>query len=57
MKVYRKKKPGFDKENISVWTDKNYKVESIDVVNNQNFYNLAGYPKPLIRAEILKVIH
>ena len=54
VKVYRKKKPGFDKEHVSVWSDKNYKVDKIEEVNNQKLYHLAGYPKPLIRADIFK---
>ena len=59
VKVY-KKKDKLDKEHISSWQGKIYKVEKIDKKFGQNYYYLEGYTQngriaPLLRHEILKI--
>jgi hypothetical protein len=48
-----KKKDKLDKERISNWSSKKYKVKDIKESLNQNFYELEGYDKPLMRSELL----
>ena len=48
-----KKKDKLDKERISNWSSKKYKVKGIKESMNQKFYELEGYDKPLMRSELL----
>ena len=48
-----KKKDKLDKERVSNWSSKKYKVKDIKESMNQNFYELEGYDKPLMRSELL----
>ena len=48
-----KKKDKLDKERISNWSSKKYKVKDIKESMNQKFYELEGYDKPLMRSELL----
>ena len=59
VKIY-KKKDKLDKEHISTWSSKIYKVNKIETKFNQKYYYLEGYTQnqrvaPLLRHEILKV--
>ena len=46
-------KDKLDKERISNWSSKKYKVKDIKESMNQKFYELEGYDKPLMRSELL----
>ena len=48
-----KKKDKLDKERISNWSSKKYKVKDIKESMNQKFYELEGYDKTLMRSELL----
>jgi hypothetical protein len=59
VKIY-KKKDKLDKEHISTWSSKIYKVNKVETKFNQKYYYLEGYTQnqrvaPLLRHEILKV--
>ena len=54
VRIY-KKKYKFDKERVPIWTKTTHVVEILEEYNNQNFYYITGFPKPLLRNEILKV--
>jgi hypothetical protein len=59
VKVY-KKKDKLDKEHISSWQGKIYKIKEIDTKFGQKYYYLEGYTQngriaPVLRHEILKV--
>ena len=59
VKIY-KKKDKLDKEHISTWSSKIYKVNKIETKFNQKYYYSEGYTQnqrvaPLLRHEILKV--
>ncbi len=59
VKVYKKKDNKLDKEHVSSWGSKIYKVEKIDTKFGQFYYYLEGYTQngrvaPLLRHEILK---
>ena len=54
VKVF-KKKDKLDKERVSNWGDKKYKVIEIVKYNNQKFYKLEGYNRMLVRSDLLLV--
>ena len=54
VRIYKKKNK-FDKERVPTWTKTTHVVEKIENENNQNFYDIIYFPKPLERNEILKV--
>ena len=59
VKIY-KKNDKLDKEHISTWSSKIYKIKDIETKFNQKYYDLEGYSQngrvaPLLRHEILKV--
>ena len=49
------RKNKFDKERVPTWSKTTHVVEKIENENNQNFYYITEFPKPLLRIEILKV--
>ena len=50
-----KKKYKLDKERVSNWSSKKYKVIAISENMNQKFYKLEGLDKSLMRSELLLV--
>ena len=50
-----KKKDKLDKERVSNWSDKVYKVESITLDKEQPFCKLEGRPSSVLHSELLKV--
>ena len=56
VKIFEKKKP-HEKEQVSIWSDKTYKVEDIgtDYQMNQTVYYTNSRPEPYLRHELLKV--
>ena len=56
VKILEKKKP-HEKEQISIWSDKTYKVEDIgtDYQMHQTVYYTDSRPEPYLRHELLKV--
>ena len=48
-----KKKDKLDKERVSNWSSKKYKVIAISENMNQQFYKLEGLDKSLMRSELL----
>ena len=54
VRIY-KKKNNFDKKRVPTWTKTTHVVEKIEEEHNQNFYYITGFPKSLLRNEILKV--
>ena len=54
VRIYKKKNK-FDKERVPTWSKTTHVVEKIENENNQNFYYITEFPKPLLRNEILKV--
>ena len=49
------KKDKLDKERVSNWSSRKFKVEKIEESNGQNFYKISGRDKLLMRNEILLV--
>ena len=54
VKVYYKKDK-LDKERVSNWSSRKFKVEKIEESNGQIFYKISGRDKLLMRNEILLV--
>ena len=54
VKIY-KKKDKFDNENKSLWLPGYHQVEEITKKFGQKFYKVSGFPKMLMRAEILTI--
>ena len=50
-----KKKDKLDKERVSNWGDKKYKVIEIVKHNDQKLYKLEGYNRMLVRSDLLLV--
>ena len=54
VKVY-KKKTKLDKERVSNYWPKKYKVEAIETSFGQKFYQVEGFKKVLMRSELLLI--
>ena len=54
IRIYTKK-GRFDKERVPIWSKSIHEVKEITHNNNQLFYTVSDYPRPLMRHEILKV--
>jgi len=54
IKIYKKKNK-LDKENKSVWLPGMHTVEDIKKEFGQTFFKVSGFPKYLMRHEILKI--
>ena len=52
---YLRKKDKLDKERVSNWGDKKYKVIEIVKYNDQKLYKLEGYNRMLVRSDLLLV--
>ena len=55
VKIYKKKKPGFQKERVSVWSAISYTVKQIETFMGQSFYHLEGMGRTFTRHELLRV--
>ena len=54
VRIYTKK-GRFDKERVPVWSKTIHEVKEISSNNNQMFYKVSDYTRPLMRHEILSV--
>ena len=51
-----KKRKNFQKQDVSIWSDRIYEVNEIEEVpKTGKLYHLNGVPKPVLRSEILLV--
>lgn len=55
VKIYYKKPPQKNKENVPNWSKDKYRVESISESFGQKYYHLAGEKRPFLRHDLLKV--
>lgn len=55
VRIYKKKKLGFQKERTPLWSELTYEIESVDYFMGNPFYKLKGLDRSYARFEILKV--
>ena len=55
VKIYYKKPPQKNKENVPNWSDDKYKVLRTSEDFGQKYYHLEDQPKPFLRHDLLKV--